>query len=55
MRTETQLRRRRRSAKSRKLNYSTCRLERLEARRVLDSTVVFNELQYNPGDNEDLE
>lgn len=34
---------------------ATCRLEPLEVRRVLDSTVVFNELQYNPGDDQDLE
>jgi hypothetical protein len=34
---------------------SHLRLEQLEGRYVLDSTVVFNELMYNPGVDQDLE
>ena len=34
---------------------NSLRLETLEARYVLDSTVVFNEIMYNPGDHQDLE
>ncbi len=54
-RTQNRNCRNRRLTKDRLRRKRICQFESLESRIVLDSTVTFNELSYNPGDKQDLE